>query len=69
MPRLDEVGGHPATHIAEADKGDFHDLSSRKLLCPGDIRATKATVCRPNPTSQGAEFWYIFWAKATALPK
>ena len=24
MPRLDEVCGHPAAHIAEADKGDFH---------------------------------------------
>jgi hypothetical protein len=24
VARLDQIGGHPAAHVAEADKGDFH---------------------------------------------
>jgi hypothetical protein len=45
MPRLHEIRGHPAAHIAEADEGDFHVLSPVR---PKRAKHPNSIIIGPN---------------------
>ncbi|MBA4050764.1 MAG: hypothetical protein C0472_02560 [Erythrobacter sp.] len=53
MACLHKVGGHPATHVAEADKGDFHCLTPLPLAGGaggGPARRKCMGVPTPDPS-------------------
>src|SRR3546814_14007706 len=60
MPRLRQIRGHPAAHVSESDKGDFHIFSppacgrGRGRACPVNCTGGEETAPPLPPTGRTA---------------
>ena len=63
VPRLDEVGGHPSAHVAEADEGDFaHFNPLRNRFASSVVEMPRARVSTMLDTNGG---WLVLTCPST----